>query len=189
MEFKDLDLLAFGNTSTLAAVVYSGNPTVMLWLPNEDSGVDEIPQIIDMTDEDWKVFIKQTDDVNVEVVVGTEKAIMRKSLRAIDQNISWAVYARDSFYCRYCGKTGIPLTVDHIDLWEKGGATVEENLLSACKKCNKVRGNMEYGVWLGSPEYAKVSANLTEEEKEQNTEVLTTLPHLITLRVSKVRSR
>lgn len=187
MRFEDLDLLAFGNTSTLAGVVYEGNPTVLLWLPDTDSGVDEIPQIADMTNEDWKAFIQQSDDVNV--LAGIPKAIMRKSLRAIDQNITWQVYKRDGYACRYCSRDGIPLSVDHIDLWENCGATVAENLLTACKRCNKLRGNMEYADWLKSPAYKQVSSGIDPVVEVANQDVLTTLPHLVTLRVKVLKAR
>ncbi len=188
MEFKDLDLMSMGNSSLLAGVIYTGKENVIVWLPGEYISTP-LKELTSMTNEDWKVFIKQTDDVNVEVKIGPEKAIMRKSLRAIDQNISWAVYKRDGFLCRYCNSTGIPLTVDHVDLWENGGATVAENLLTACKKCNKNRGNMEYGDWLQSSQYLVASKGLDQAELDANSQVLQTLPHLITLRVSMVRSR
>lgn len=187
MRFKDLDLLAFGNTSTLAGVVYTGEPNVLLWLPGVMEAGETTHQVGDMTDEDWKAFIQQTDDVNV--LAGIPKAIMRKSLRAIDQNITWQVYAADNFKCRYCGRTGIPLSVDHVDLWENGGATIIGNLLTACKRCNKLRGNMEYGDWLASSQYAELSKGITDTTKELNKQVLQTLPHLVTLRVKTVKAR
>ncbi len=186
MEFKDLDLHAFGSLSMLAGAIYTGQPNVRLWLPGESPV--ECEDIL-MSDEDWAQFLKQTDDVNTPVMVGVEKAIFRKAQRVVDQNISWAVYARDGFKCRYCGRIGIPLTVDHVDLWEKGGATIAENLISSCKKDNKNRGNMPYGDWLQSPEYLRVSTNLTDAERAINTAVLTTLPHLETLRVKTIKSR
>lgn len=185
MKFEDLDLLAFGNTSTLAGVVYTGEPNVLLWLPGE--AAREVEQIVDMTDEDWKAFIQQSDDVNV--LVGTAKTVMRKSLRAIDQNITWQVYQMDNFKCRYCGRTGIPLSVDHVDLWENGGATIKENLLTACKRCNKLRGNMEYKDWLNSGQYVELSKGVTDNTKELNRQVLQTLPHLVTLRVKVIKAR
>jgi 5-methylcytosine-specific restriction endonuclease McrA len=38
------------------------------------------------------------------------------------------------------------------------GASVEDNLITACRKCNKTRGNMLYEDWLNSDYYKKVSA-------------------------------
>lgn len=188
MKLSDFDIHAFGNTSLIAGVVYSGKPNVICWLPDkyEDS---EVFQHLYMDESEWKTFLDQADQVHTEVMVGTEKAIMRKCLRVIDQNISWKVYERDSYICRYCVRTGLPLTVDHIDLWENGGATVEENLISSCKRCNKIRGNMAYGDWLNSPEYASVNGSLTQDQKQKNLEVLTSIPHLETLRVKTIKSR
>jgi len=187
MTFEDLDLLQFGNTSQLAGVVYTGESNVIFWLPGEETKVPL--HEIAMTDAKWKALIDQTDLATVQVVVGNVKAILRKSLRAIDQNISWTIYQQDGYKCRYCGRDGVPLSVDHIDLWENGGATIPDNLITACKPCNKKRGNMEYDAWLNSPQYLASSAGLTEEVKAKNLAVLTTLPHLRTLRVKFVKAR
>lgn len=187
MTFNDLDITAFGNSSMLAGVIYTGRPNVIFWLPYGEPRV--IGEEIVLTDDEWKKILDQTDAVNTEVSVAGKKAIFRKCLRYIDQNISWRVYAGDGYRCRYCDRTALPLTVDHIDLWEKGGATIEENLISACKRCNKIRGNMAYADWLRSAEYASVSGPLSEEKKQANLDVLTTLPHLETLRVKDIKSR
>jgi 5-methylcytosine-specific restriction endonuclease McrA len=99
---------------------------------------------------------------------GLKKAILRKSTRQIDAGVSWRVFKRDEYTCRYCGKDDVPLTVDHLVLWEKGGPTIEDNLVACCKKCNKKRGNMKYEDWLVSDYYKKVSKNLSAEIRELN---------------------
>jgi 5-methylcytosine-specific restriction endonuclease McrA len=103
------------------------------------------------------------------------KAILRKSQRLIEQRVSWAVFKRDGYRCRYCGAEGVPLTVDHLVLWEDGGPSVEENLVSACRPCNKTRGNMSYGDWLHSRYYRQKSSKLTPEGREANDKLLSTL--------------
>lgn len=188
MLFEDLDILQFGNQTQLAGIVYSGENNVIFWLPGEEMPTNVL-EGIKMDNDQWKVLLDQSDNSNVQVVVGNVKAILRKSLRAIDQNISWAVYDRDMYFCRYCGRRGIPLSVDHVDLWENGGATIMENLITACKRCNKMRGNMEYGVWLASPGYELLSEALLPEVKAANQAVLTTLPYLATLRVKVLKAR
>ncbi len=187
-KFSEIDVLALGNTSMIAGVVFSGTPSAIFWLPNEELTQGAIDSIL-MTDDDWKKLLDQTDNTYAETMVGNVKAIVRKCLRVIDQNISWQVYERDGYTCRYCGRTGIPLTVDHIDLWEVGGATVAENLISACKRCNKLRGNMTYRDWLNSQQYKLVSSALLEVPFLKNKEVLTTLPYLETIRVKEIKSR
>ena len=43
--------------------------------------------------------------------------------------------------CCYCGKTGIPLEVEHITPKSKGGSNRVSNLCLACRDCNQRKGN------------------------------------------------
>lgn len=191
MKLKDLDILKVGNTIGLVGAIYSGEgKTLLCYFPGEKEGhpIDEL----DMDQADWMTFLRQTDVMEVEMLTkaadGTiTKAIVRKSQRNIEQNVSWNVFRRDNYTCRYCGKNDVPLTVDHLVLWEDGGPSVEANLTAACKKCNKNRGNMKYGEWIYSPYYLKASSSLPQEVKDKNIKVLETLGS-ITLN-TKVRSR
>ncbi len=109
-----------------------------------------------------KIFF-QTDVVETSVIDPDnypQRIIVRKSQRQMDSKVQWDVFRRDNFVCRYCGANNVPLTVDHIMTWESGGPTIVENLVSACKKCNKTRGNTAYGDWLESDYYKKVSNSL-----------------------------
>jgi 5-methylcytosine-specific restriction endonuclease McrA len=67
------------------------------------------------------------------------------------------------------------MSVDHLVLWEEGGPTIEVNLITACKKCNKVRGNTSYAEWLKHPRYKNVSAKLKPEVRAANEALLATL--------------
>lgn len=51
-----------------------------------------------------------------------------------------AVLRRDRFMCRYCGDTKKGLTMDHVTPVSKGGNTTYDNLVTACKKCNRGKG-------------------------------------------------
>jgi len=130
-------------------------------------------------------FLSQTDLRNT---VGPGKAIVRKTNRQIDQHIAWRVYERDEYRCRYCGNKA-PLTVDHIDLWEDGGATMEQNLVASCRRCNKLRGRTPYGIWIGSADYAQVSGSLDPKVRQANQDLVQQLPRLQAQRVATVRSR
>jgi 5-methylcytosine-specific restriction endonuclease McrA len=103
------------------------------------------------------------------------KIVIRKSTRQIEQGVSWAVFRRDKYKCRYCGKDDVPLTVDHLVLWEDGGPSIEENLVACCRKCNKTRGSMQYEKWLSSDYMKKLGENLTEDEKWANVLLVSTL--------------
>lgn len=172
-----INLLEFGNTIQIAGILMNGPMgTYLIPLPEEEIS-DPVPLPFDL--DEWKIFLRQTDLQEVEVLAndgdGLKKAILRKSSRQIDAGVTWRVFKRDEYTCRYCGKDDVPLTIDHLVLWEKGGPTIEDNLVSSCKKCNKKRGNMEYKDWLESDYYKRVSKNLPEEVRELNCVVKFTL--------------
>jgi len=178
-KFENLDLLQVGNTIQLAGAIWTGGDKTLLCLfPGE-----EMPMPVDtleMTVDEWQKFLRQTDIMEVEVLAEAAdgkvaKAIIRKSSRQIAQHTSWVVYRRDDFKCRYCGRDDVPLTVDHLVLWEKGGPSTEANLLSACKSCNKTRGNTEYADWLNHPYYKAKSAGLSEAVRLANEALIPTL--------------
>lgn len=182
--FSDLNILDIGNTIQITGAVWEGNGKAYLcMLPNEFHSESEI-KMLELSSQDWEKFIKQTDLLETEVLAQASdgkltKTIIRKSTRQIEQGISWKVFHRDGYKCRYCGAAnGTPLTVDHLVLWEKLGPSTEENLISACRKCNKTRGNLEYLDWLNHEYYKRVSKNLSEEERKANEELLSTLVNI-----------
>jgi len=63
-----------------------------------------------------------------------------------------SIFLRDNFKCGYCGKicNDDEITVDHIIPKSRGGAWSWENLVTACKDCNrKKKNNITY------PKYIK----------------------------------
>ena len=185
-KLSDIDILKIGNTINMTGAIFSGEgKTFLCHFPDDQTpavGVDDFPLLerLDMDLGDWEKFLRQTDLLEVEVLAkasdGTlAKAILRKSNRQIDQVVSWRVFKRDEYSCRYCGRDDVPLTVDHLVCWEEGGPSSEANMVSACKKCNKVRGNTKYAEWLQHPHYKNVSKNLNEERRRRNHELADTL--------------
>ncbi len=183
MKLKDLDILRVGHDIQIAGAIFADNDTLFLCLlPEESAGGREIVSL-EMNTDDWKAFIRQTDLLEVEALAKDPngnliKTILRKSERQVDQGVSWRVYKRDGYSCRYCGADDVPLTVDHLITWETGGPSIEANLTSCCRKCNKVRGNLPYADWLQHPHYLKVSKNLTEGQRKQNQDLLATLDRI-----------
>lgn len=51
------------------------------------------------------------------------------------------ILRRDGHRCQYCGLSGVTLTVDHIMPKSRGGEDSWENLVSACLRCNNVKGS------------------------------------------------
>jgi hypothetical protein len=187
MQLNKMNLLNFGNEILISGVIYSSrNENYICLFPGEDN---QEFSVLELSFDDWKQVIRQTDLMETEILAKDNddkliKTIIRKSTRIIEQCISWKVYKRDDYKCRYCGVDGTPLTVDHLVLWEVGGPTIEENLLTACRKCNKVRGNLSYKEWLEHPRYKMLSQNLTQEIRDKNLQLVDTL-HNIPLRVHK----
>lgn len=200
MEFKDLNLLAVGNTIQLVGAIWEGDGQMLLCMFPEHEGHlydeasaefhygtdeepgDEVPvRTLNMTSDEWNQFIKQTDLMETEVLSkaadGTvAKIIIRKSGRQIAQTVCWEVYDRDDYKCRYCGiGPGIPLTVDHLVLWEEGGPSTKENLLASCRRCNKARGNTPYAEWLESSYYKRASRGISALTREDNLAIVATL--------------
>jgi hypothetical protein len=201
LRLEDLDLLEFGNSIQMAGAVYQGEGRCYLALFPEDQGVLDdavggytfLPRgaqrgedaalnvvLLDMDLDDWTKFLRQSDLLETEVLTkaangALTKAILRKSQRQISQSICWVVYKRDGYRCRYCGNDDVPLTVDHLVLWEAGGPSVEANLVAACRRCNKARGNTEYAAWLEHPHYRRVSSNLDPATQRANRDLVATL--------------
>ncbi len=186
-KLSDLNILDIGNTINLAGALYSGNGKTYLCFFPEDKD-DLSHEILEMSKDDWATFLRQTDLLETEVLTKASdgvlaKAILRKSQRQIEQGVSWNVFRRDGYTCVYCGRNDVPLTVDHLILWEEGGPSTEDNLLSSCRKCNKIRGNTDYKEWVTKHDYYKnVSRNLSKERAQANQDLipkLESIPRLL----------
>ena len=179
----DIDIFDVGNKLQLAGAIWADDEyTYLVPLPEEDLALPLVR--LNMDAAQWERFLNQSDVLDVR---GPGKAILRKSQRQIDQHISWAVFRRDGYRCRYCGQER-PLTVDHVILWADGGPTVENNLVSACRRCNKLRGNMEYSFWIASSQYKGVSGNLSPAQSYENERLVDRLDELRKI-TAKPRSR
>ena len=196
MKLSDLNILDVGNTIQLVGAVYADKDRIFLcMMPNglsEDQDTELNCQLngvastrpvkmLYMDAADWEKFLRQTDLLETEILEAAGpnkeivKAITRKSTRQISQDVSWKVFRRDGMKCRYCAADDVPLTVDHLVLWEHGGPSIEANLVSACKRCNKFRGNTEYADWLVSPQYKGSSKKLDEATRQKNLALVNTL--------------
>ena len=50
------------------------------------------------------------------------------------------VFTRDGYRCQYCGRETRELTLDHVMPRSQGGVHSWENVVSACKPCNRRKG-------------------------------------------------
>ncbi len=56
--------------------------------------------------------------------------------------------------CAYCGKTDVPLQIEHINPKSRGGTDWVSNLTIACEECNQKKGN-KTAIEFGYPEIQK----------------------------------
>ena len=184
MKFSDIKLMDIGTTIQMVGAVYTASNGKGLYFPFPSAnGEGKDPVHVEMTLDDWKALLRQADHVETEVLGQHQdgelyKAIMRKSQRQVDSQVQWNVYRRDNFMCRYCSTEKLPLTVDHLVRWEDGGPTIEENLVAACRKCNKVRGDTAYAAWLRHPYYVEVSQKVSYAYQELNRRIADTLVNI-----------
>lgn len=155
IKLNSIPLYDLGNSIQIAGMVLQGKgKTYSIMFP--DTKVQS-PNIVVVNYDEWKTLLYQLDTLGTLLFPGTPgaKVVVRKSQRKIEQSTNWKVFHRDGYRCRYCGATGEtrPLSVDHLVLWEDMGQTVEENLITACTKCNVTRNNTRYLDWLESKYY------------------------------------
>lgn len=178
-----LNLHDLGNTIQIAGVIYADEEVAFIcMLPNEEIDGKQL-RVLELSQEDWKKVVYQTDMLETEVLTQASdgklaKVIIRKSTRQIEQNTSWEVFRRDNYTCRYCGRNDVPLTVDHLILWEEGGPSIPENLVACCRRCNKARGNMQYPDWLASEDYRRLSQKVEWATRAANDQLQFTLDQI-----------
>lgn len=193
MKFDEIDIHKFGDTIQIVGAVAAGEGRAFaLLFPTEAARLLETPEILEMTPANWEQFFHQTDrlEVRVRTPDGSgelQHIVVAKSQRHINSEVSWAVWRRDNYRCRYCGRDKVPLTVDHLVLWEEGGPWTMANLVAADKICNRTRGNMPFGEWLDSPDYKRLAKGLDDRIRSLNAALLPTLDKIP--RVQHIRSR
>jgi len=194
VKFNDIDLKKVGHEVQLIGGIWASADTGYLCYFPEYGRPEDVTLLYveDMGSDEWKKFLRQTDLMETEVLSKAQdgklyKAVVRKCQRQIDQQIAWNVYKRDQYACRYCGRDNVPLTVDHLILWEEGGPSTEENMVASCKRCNKTRGDTPYPEWLKSRRYKHFALGLSKETIAANLALVETLDSIE--RVVHVRSR
>lgn len=190
MAWKDFDIYRLGTEIQLVGIIYQDrDQDYLVFCPEEhikwkEGDREYSPMLLHLNADQWVEFLRQTDLLETQVLSHAgdgivHKAILRKSQRQIDQSVSWSVYHRDEYRCRYCGLgDGAPMTVDHIITWEAGGPSIPQNLVCCCRKCNRERGQMPYKDWLESDLYKKRSAKLPQHIKDLNTLLLGELANI-----------
>ena len=73
------------------------------------------------------------------------QSICRVERGKVTNKMRFAIYERDHYRCKKCGRRTNDLEVDHIFPIAKGGKSTFDNLQTLCRRCNKKKGaNIEY---------------------------------------------
>lgn len=134
-----------GHLLKISGILMQGMGFDLLLLSPTAGKIDTLATI-QPTLEEWCEILRRTDNplVYEQDETGTIKAIHRKQEYAISGAIQQQIWARDGFRCMYCGQPmgKVQLTVDHFVPLELGGANQSDNLISACRRCNKHKGKI-----------------------------------------------
>src|SRR5260221_8311817 len=92
--------------------------------------------------EDWPDEFFHSPSVRVPV----PKVVALREYAPVNGTVKFcrrSVFLRDSMRCQYCGEqfASHELTFDHVIPRSEGGTTVWTNVLTACLKCNGLKGN------------------------------------------------
>ena len=52
------------------------------------------------------------------------------------------IFRRDNYTCQYCGRQSSNLTIDHVVPRHLGGETQWDNVVTACSRCNHLKGGL-----------------------------------------------
>jgi hypothetical protein len=139
-----------GNVLKLSGLIFSGmNTNYRLYLAGHKHASNK-PTVEKMYEPDerlWAEILKRSDDpVYLE---GGKKPWLRKAERLVSGYVQQQIWARDGFQCAYCGAEfgKVLMTIDHWMPLELGGANDTTNYISACKRCNKDKGDKHPKNW------------------------------------------
>jgi hypothetical protein len=109
----------------LVVLVLAGIAFGLLWASTEtERGTDSRTQV---EQETW-LEVKTTTDSPSQA---------EQEARAIPPNVRQAVLDRDDYLCRYCGRRSQTMEIDHIIPVSQGGESTLDNLVTACRRCNR----------------------------------------------------
>jgi len=60
------------------------------------------------------------------------------------------IFKRDDYTCQYCFARGVQLECDHVHPVSRGGGHEDENLVTACKRCNRSKMAKTVEEWRAS---------------------------------------
>jgi len=89
-----------------------------------------------------EIFVLRTIKEEYQIPAVIRLNILYKHFESLPSKL--AIFYRDMFMCAYCGKvcSDDEVTIDHIIPKSRGGNWSWENLVTCCKDCNQLKGNL-----------------------------------------------
>lgn len=135
-----------GSILAICGILVQGQGVNILLVSPNGSHVDEI-KVVHPSVEEWSEFLRRSDDpvFYAQDPGGYTKIIHRKAEYAVSGAVQQKIWVRDLCRCMYCGKTmgDVQLTVDHFVPLSAGGKNDDSNYLSACRRCNRNKGELD----------------------------------------------
>ncbi len=97
----------------------------------------------------------------------------------ISRDLAMKVFRRDHFKCQYCGLDGhanfdhwLVLTIDHIRPRIHGGSQRMENLMTACRPCNLLKGRHTFASFEEAKKYVHAKREEWRKRYEEQTHAM-----------------
>jgi hypothetical protein len=111
------------------------------------------PKLLDVharKDGRWSARVRCPDGLSRHFLAAKREPVdptWHKPLRQpLPPRVRFAILSRDTFRCRYCGRSaddGAVLQVDHVIAVANGGSDDAANLVTACQDCNLGKSSLE----------------------------------------------
>lgn len=171
LQFKDRPVLKgdIGSILRIEGLVVGGaDASAVLLLPSagcvSKDGI-KLGVAIQLTSEEWSDWLQRSDVPEILVSEdGLAKAFHRKSRYEISGHVQQKIWVADKFKCVFCDQPmgKVQLTIDHFMPLELGGENNQQNYLSACRKCNKQKGNKHPKDFCGTKRFLELQEHLKD---------------------------
>lgn len=141
------------------------------WMSFEDAIMAEAKDnVLDHLGEEIKIYHGGTNKQGVQSSLATSTIIVVDGLpnqkRSFRHPVltNGALFQRDRYVCAYCGGLfkDLLLTRDHVHPVSKGGQDKWMNVVTACKACNNLKGDLVPGEKLAGRQYGPQGNGLME---------------------------
>lgn len=119
---------------------FSINVTLILTNIN---GAYQTSKTMNFTPGEIKNIIKNINQKRGDYYLNNNiwQSICRVERGKVTNRMRFAIYERDNYRCRKCGRKTNDLEIDHIIPISKGGKSTFENLQTLCHRCNYEKGS------------------------------------------------